>query len=157
MDFPVDTGTPFVFYLHSNLNPTSPHKVLYQNKLYPTAAHLFEAHKFLQHKPELAERIRVCSESASEMSMLSWEFQSAGHVRDDWELVWREKLDEVLYLMFTQHPNLRAELMATGYAQLVDGNEARPHGVVDAPGINELGKGLMRVRERLRSERARAR
>jgi len=92
MDFPVDTGEPFVFYLHSNLNPASPHKVLYQRKLYPTAAHLFEAHKFLKYKPELAERIRVCSESASEMSQLSWEFQMSGHVREDWELVWREKV-----------------------------------------------------------------
>jgi len=57
--------------------------------------------------------------------------------------------------MVTQHPNLRAELMATGYAQLLDGNEVRHRGVVDAPGVNELGKGLMRLRERLRREGSR--
>jgi predicted NAD-dependent protein-ADP-ribosyltransferase YbiA (DUF1768 family) len=149
-DFPVDTGPPYIFYLNSNLNPSAPYPVTYKSKVYPTGAHLFEAFKFVKHKPELAERIRVCSLDAYEMSMLSWQFQMSGYVREDWEHVWQQKLDEMLYLRFTQHERLRAELMGTGYAQLVDGNEPRDDHVVDAPGVNELGKGLMRLRERLK-------
>jgi predicted NAD-dependent protein-ADP-ribosyltransferase YbiA (DUF1768 family) len=182
---PASSGPPITIPLSSPLNPTSLHKILYKKKLYPTAAHLFEAQKFLKHSPELAERIRTSGDSAAEMSMLSRAFQADGMVRVDWELVWRDKvghdrglcpygvhfssflylgfsqipywlrasqMDEVLYMKFTQHPNLRAELMATGYAQLFDGNEIRQP---DAEGVNELGKALVRLRERLRREGAR--
>ena len=46
-------------------------------------------------------------------------------------------MDDALYLKFVQHPNIRAELMATAYAPLLDGNEPRR---LDAEGVNELGK-----------------
>ena len=36
----------------------SPHNVVYRNLVYPTALHLYEARKFLDHKPEVAEQIR---------------------------------------------------------------------------------------------------
>jgi hypothetical protein len=36
----------------------SPHNVVHRNLVYPTALHLYEAHKFLDHKPEIAEKIR---------------------------------------------------------------------------------------------------
>jgi predicted NAD-dependent protein-ADP-ribosyltransferase YbiA (DUF1768 family) len=61
-------------------------------------------------------------------------------------------MDDVLYLKFVQHPDIRAELMATGYSPLLDGNEPRRP---DAEGVNELGKALVRLRERLRREGAR--
>ncbi|KAF8885768.1 hypothetical protein BD779DRAFT_657778 [Infundibulicybe gibba] len=38
----------------------SPHRVLYANKTYPSATHLHEALKYLDHRPDLAERIRTC-------------------------------------------------------------------------------------------------
>ncbi|KAF8520778.1 DUF1768-domain-containing protein, partial [Hysterangium stoloniferum] len=147
-------GPPITVPLTSNLNPTSPHKILYKKKLYPTAAHLWDAHKFLKYHPELAERIRTTSHSPMEMSRLSWVYQMQGYVREDWELVWRDKLDEVLYMKFIQHPDLRAELMATGYALLLDGNEMayRDMSQINDPAVNELGKALVRLRERLRRE-----
>lgn len=89
---PVPSGPPIVISLKSPLNPTSLHKILYKKKLYPTAAHLFEAHKFLKHKPELAERIRTSSEFAAEMDSLSRTFERDGFVRSDWALVWRDKV-----------------------------------------------------------------
>lgn len=63
-------------------------------------------------------------------------------------------MDDVLYLKFVQHPDLRAELMATGYSPLLDGNEPRRPDV-ETEGVNELGKALVRLRERLRREGAR--
>jgi hypothetical protein len=38
----------------------SPHSVVYQEELYPTALHLFEACKFLDHRPDFADRVRQC-------------------------------------------------------------------------------------------------
>ena len=59
----------------------SPHSVMYEEDLYPTALHLFEAHKFLYHRPDLAERIRQCErvEDVTAMSEELGEF-----VRRDW-------------------------------------------------------------------------
>src|SRR6266581_5248349 len=37
-----------------------PHTVLYRDKRYPVVLHLFEARKFLDHRPDLADRIREC-------------------------------------------------------------------------------------------------
>jgi predicted NAD-dependent protein-ADP-ribosyltransferase YbiA (DUF1768 family) len=44
----------------SGLSYYSPHSVRYENELYPTALHLFEARKFLPHRPDLAARVRQC-------------------------------------------------------------------------------------------------
>ena len=89
----VPSGRPITIPLNSPLNPTSRHKITYKRKEYPTAAHLFEAQKFLKHNPELAERIRMSDANAAEMSKLSRAFQTDGMVRGDWELVWRDKVN----------------------------------------------------------------
>jgi predicted NAD-dependent protein-ADP-ribosyltransferase YbiA (DUF1768 family) len=89
---PPYAGPPITIPLTSNLYPTSPHKILYKKKLYPTAAHLWDAHKYMKHDPELAERIRTTSDNPADMARLSWVFQVQGFVREDWELVWRDKV-----------------------------------------------------------------
>ena len=89
---PVSAGPPIIIPLHSSLNPTSLHKILYKKKLYPTAAHLFEAHKYLKQRPELSERIRTSSSNAAEMDALSKAFELDGFVRYDWSVVWRDKV-----------------------------------------------------------------
>jgi len=48
----------------------SPHSVMYEDDLYPTALHLFEARKFLDHRPDLAEQIRRC-EHVEEVTAIS--------------------------------------------------------------------------------------
>ena len=66
---------------HSGLLYHSPHRVMYQDELYPTALHLFEALKFLDHRPDLADRIRLC-EHVEEVTAISASF--AEHTRRDW-------------------------------------------------------------------------
>ena len=56
----------------------SPHRVKYQDELYPTALHLFEALKFLEHRPDLADQIRLCDD----VGTTSVSF--AEHTRRDW-------------------------------------------------------------------------
>ena len=62
----------------------SPHCVEYQDELYPTALPLFEARKFVDHRPDLAERIRLCKriEGVTAVSMELTEF-----MRWDWNNV----------------------------------------------------------------------
>jgi len=62
----------------------SPHSVLYQEELYPTALHLFEARKFLDHRPDLADRIREC-ERVEDVTSISAEL--AEFTRRDWSNV----------------------------------------------------------------------
>jgi predicted NAD-dependent protein-ADP-ribosyltransferase YbiA (DUF1768 family) len=60
-------------------------------------------------------------------------------------------MDEVLYLKFSQHGDLRAMLLNTFPAELVYVEPRDPFwGVGPGIGMNELGKSLMRVRKRLR-------
>ena len=59
----------------------SPHSVVYEDDLYPTALHLFEARKFLDHRPDLAEQIRRC-ERVEEVTAIS--AQLAEFTRRDW-------------------------------------------------------------------------
>lgn len=62
-------------------------------------------------------------------------------------------MDEVLYLKFRQHSDLRALLLGTFPADLIyveSGDAFWGDGAGN--GLNELGKSLMRVREQLRSQ-----
>jgi predicted NAD-dependent protein-ADP-ribosyltransferase YbiA (DUF1768 family) len=59
----------------------SPHSVVSDEELYPTALHLFEARKFLDHRPDLADRIRQCGR-VEEVTAISAEL--ADFTRRDW-------------------------------------------------------------------------
>lgn len=73
----------------------SPHSVVHRNLVYPTALHLYEAHKFLDHKPEIAEQIR--------RSEVQWvtavSGQYANFTRRDWGTI---GLSTVRGLLFGQ-------------------------------------------------------
>ena len=63
-------------------------------------------------------------------------------------------MEEVLYLKFKQHPDIRHLLMSTGVAPIIYAEADNAHWG-DGPqgqGSNELGKALVRVRDRLRAE-----
>ncbi|KAH9986137.1 DUF1768-domain-containing protein, partial [Russula vinacea] len=128
----------------------SPHRVVYRGLPYPTALHLFEARKFLDHRPDLAEQIRLC-ERVEWVTATSGEL--AGFTRRDWGNIGLSTMDEVLYLKFSQHADLRALLLSTYPAELVYVEPTDPFwGDGAGIGMNELGRSLMRVRERLRVE-----
>ncbi len=62
-------------------------------------------------------------------------------------------MDQVLYLKFRQHGDLRSLLLGTFPAELIyveSGDTFWGDGA--GAGMNELGKSLMRVRERFRAE-----
>ena len=59
----------------------SPHRVMWEGLLYPTALHLHEALKFLGHRPDIAEQIRNCG-SVHEVYPLTAKY--VGLQRPDW-------------------------------------------------------------------------
>ncbi|KAJ7614091.1 hypothetical protein FB45DRAFT_692960, partial [Roridomyces roridus] len=134
---------------HYGFTNFSAHPVHYNNKLYPTSEHLFQSLKFLQHRPDIAERIRTCSDRPSVAFAEARRYQSA--VRPDWKNVNIRMMDLVLWQKFTQHAGLRQELLATGDAELIEdspkddfwGNGANKQGQ------NQLGKALERLRDQL--------
>jgi hypothetical protein len=76
----------------------SPHRVLYQNTLYPSALHLLEALKFLPHRADLAERIRGVKE-VQDVYPLSSNFHD--FVRGDWGQVFLQMVSILtIFLLF---------------------------------------------------------
>ena len=72
-------------------------------------------------------------------------------LRSDWEEVKIDIMRQVLKSKFTHNPELRAKLIATGDAELIEGNNwnDRFWGVCRGVGQNHLGKLLMEIRAEL--------
>ncbi|KAG8977271.1 hypothetical protein FRB90_008861, partial [Tulasnella sp. 427] len=96
----------------------SPHPVTYEGLKYPTSEHLFQALKFLPHRPQLAEHIRTAGDRPTIPYLEARRFEP--EVRSDWRSVNLEVMDMVLELKFTQHSKLMDELLGTGDAKLVE-------------------------------------
>ncbi len=77
-------------------------------------------------------------------------------LRGDWEQVKEQIMYDIVLCKFTQNPDLKAKLLATGDAYLEEGNTwgDRTWGTVDGQGKNLLGKILMEVRQVLRNREA---
>lgn len=78
-------------------------------------------------------------------------------IRSDWEEVKYDIMREIVFAKFSQNPELKAKLLATGHALLEEGNNHRDQiwGVCpprSGMGKNYLGKILMEVREELRED-----
>ncbi|CAA7258448.1 unnamed protein product [Cyclocybe aegerita] len=153
---PVPSSPPAIRFdqespnLHMFMNH-SPHRILWQNKIYPSALHLHEALRFLDHRPDIAEMIRNTPEvhDVYPLSMSYQQFQ-----RPDWSQKYQDFMDEVLYQKFRQHPDLRMTLLATGTARLIyqDTNDNFWGAGADGLGGNNLGLALCRVRDKLLKE-----
>ena len=72
-------------------------------------------------------------------------------LRSDWEDVKIDIMRQVLKSKFTQNPELKAKLIATGDTELIEGNNWNDRfcGVSRGKGQNHLGKLLMEVRAEL--------
>ncbi|KAA1474730.1 DUF1768-domain-containing protein [Dentipellis sp. KUC8613] len=141
---------PVLFYHrddpHFGFTNFSDHPVEYDGAVYPTSEHLFQAFKFINSRPDVAEQIRKC-ETSRQAFDLAHRHQS--DVRADWYSVNIAKMDKVLRLKFEQHLDLRQELLDTGDAPLVEASIADAFWGfgADGKGRNQLGKALMRLRD----------
>ncbi|KAI4518451.1 DUF1768-domain-containing protein [Schizophyllum commune Loenen D] len=134
---------------HYSFTNFSPHSVRYKGKRYPTSEHLYQAFKFMKHKPYLAEHIRTCSSAPLRALIEARRF--GPEKRRDWEEKKVEKMEKALWYKFTQHLDLWQELVNTGDAELVENSPYDWFWGIgqDGKGRNELGKALMRLRKEL--------
>jgi hypothetical protein len=112
--------------------------------LYPTVEHAFQAAK-----TSIPEEKQALAETATPGS--AKRLGRKVQLRSDWEQVKVGIMEELVRLKFTTHPDLREQLLATGDAELVEGNNwnDRFWGVCRGKGQNQLGKILMKVRSEL--------
>ncbi|KAJ7224255.1 hypothetical protein GGX14DRAFT_351261 [Mycena pura] len=133
---------------HADFDQFSPHSVAYNGALYPTSQHLFQAFKFLHHRPDISEQIRTAATPQLAFDMAHSNTASA---RPDWFSINLSKMEEALFLKFSQHDQLKQELLSTSDAELYQDSMTDSFWGVgpDLLGSNEFGRALERVRERL--------
>lgn len=131
----------------SNFHPS---QVGMDGLIYPTVEHAYQAAKTLN--PGLRTAIRTAGTPGYAKQM-----GRAVKLREDWESV---KLDVMLDLLRRKfsHDDFRKQLLATGDATLIEGNDWGDHfwGMSgyhpNRKGLNHLGRLLMQVRSELRAK-----
>jgi ribA/ribD-fused uncharacterized protein len=113
---------------------------------WPTSEHYFQAQKFAGLPGE--EQVRF-ARAARDAAYLG---RTLPGLRGDWDAVKDEVMLKALRAKFTQHPDLRSQLLATGDRPLIEHtkNDAYWADGGDGSGRNRLGELLMRVRAELR-------
>jgi ribA/ribD-fused uncharacterized protein len=127
--------------------------VKWQGITYPTSEHAFQAAKVINPVTRMQIAAAPTPGKAKRMGRKV-------ELRADWEQVKENIMYEIIKSKFTQNTYCLLALLATGDADLVEGNDWHDNewGDCDCPncqnieGKNKLGKILMRVREELREE-----
>ncbi|KAJ3902766.1 hypothetical protein F5879DRAFT_804812 [Lentinula edodes] len=131
---------------HFGFTNFSRHGVVFEGKRYPTGEHLFQAFKFIDYRPLIADHIRTFSDLPRIARTEAHKLQAEQRV--DWKEVEIEKMELMLYLKFTQHDELIEELVSTGDAELIENSDTDSFwgNGPDGHGRNEFGKALERLR-----------
>lgn len=133
---------------HGGFSNFSPHPVVLKGKTWPTSEHYFQAQKFAGTPDEEEVRLARSPMIAARMGR-----SRKRPLRKDWECVKDRIMHEAVLAKFAQHADLRAILLGTGEAKIVEHteNDAYWGDGGDGTGRNMLGQILMRVREELRA------
>ena len=125
----------------------APYPVRLKGRTWPTSEHYFQAQKFAGTEHE--EEIRLIK---SAMTAAHAGRDRRKPLRHDWERVKDEIMLEAVRAKFTQHPELREILLATGQAEIIEHttNDRYWGDGGDGSGRNMLGKTLMTIRDELR-------
>jgi len=132
---------PYTFL--SNMYPCI---VTYNNNKYPSVEHAYQAAKSLDTK----EQYKVwCAGTPYEAKKIGKTLT----LRSDWEDVKLSIMEDLIHQKFSL-PDLEQRLIATGEAELVEGNNWGDYywGKVDGQGLNWLGKILMNERNFLNNK-----
>ena len=127
----------------------APYPIEVGDKVWPTSEHYFQAQKFVG--TEFEEALRL---EPSPMVVARMGRDRKKPLRPDWEAVKDDVMRKAVLAKFTQHAELRARLLETGAASLVEHTENDSYwgDGGDGSGKNMLGLILMEVRERLRQD-----
>lgn len=127
----------------------SAHPIELDGQRWPTSEHYFQAQKF--NDPETREKIRTAPGPGAAARL----GRRLPGLRSDWEEVKESVMLDALRAKFTQHRRLRAKLLSTGDAELVEHtkNDSYWADGGDGSGQNRLGVLLMQLRAELCDER----
>lgn len=127
----------------------APYSIKLDGKRWPTSEHYFQAQKFLD--PAHQEEVRAAK---SPMIAARMGRSRQRPLRKDWESSKDHVMRKAVLAKFTQHEDLRALLLSTGNAKLIEHTENDSYwgDGGDGSGKNMLGRILMEVREQLRHE-----
>ncbi|MCI0700966.1 MAG: NADAR family protein, partial [Planctomycetia bacterium] len=128
---------------HGCFSNFSRHAIHLKGKKWPTSEHYFQAQKFAGEPDE--EEIRKATKPSEAASMGR---DRKRPLRRDWESVKEQVMLEALRAKFTQHEDLKAILLGTGDAVLVEHTAKDSYwgDGGDGSGKNRLGRLLMQVR-----------
>jgi N-glycosidase YbiA len=126
----------------------APYPITLDGERWPTSEHYFQAQKF--EDKAYRQKIRKAN---SPMLAARLGRDRKQKLRRDWESVKVGVMRAAVLAKFTQHPELRALLLSTGDAKLVEHTENDDYwgDGGDGSGKNMLGRILVQVRESLRS------
>lgn len=120
-----------------------------KEKIWPTSEHYFQAQKFAG-----TEHEEAIHQAASPMIAARMGRSRKRPLRPDWEEVKDDIMRQAVLAKFSQHADLKALLLGTGEAQLIEHtkNDSYWGDGGNGRGKNMLGKILMEVREKMRGE-----
>lgn len=118
--------------------------ITYEGITYPTAEHAFQAAKVLDETTRKMFAALPKPGDAKRMGMTV-------RLRPNWDAIKIGIMEDINRLKF-QDPALKAQLLATGDQELVEGNNWNDQfwGVCEGVGCNHLGRILMKVRKELK-------
>lgn len=128
---------------YSFLSNFYPSPIKYGGYMYPTVEHLFQALK--THDENIRYKIRQAFGPAKAKKI-----GRSIALRSDWEEVKDQLMEDIVCLKFSQNPLLKAQLLATGNVELIEGNTWNDIywgvNLKTGKGLNKLGKILELVR-----------
>lgn len=133
---------------YGNFSNFSRHPITLGGKRWPTSEHYFQAQKFADTEHEEAVRLCKTPRQAADTGR-----SRKLPLRKDWDGVKDAVMLEAVRAKFTQHDDLKATLLGTGDAALVEHTPRDSYwgDGGDGSGKNRLGELLMRVRDELRA------
>lgn len=136
----------------------SKHTVFYNNVLFKTSEHAFQAMKFYPNNLDIFEQVKNAT-TPKEAAIMG---RSLSPIRADWEseitsdiscitLVKDKIMYDVVLAKFSQHENIKQDLLSTDNAELVEDSPIDYYWGwgKDHSGKNKLGQILMEVRLKL--------
>lgn len=120
--------------------------ILVDGKVWPTTEHYFQGQKFAGTEHEEQIRLEISPMKAARMGR-----DRKRPLRSDWDEVKDEIMRSALHAKFTQHPELKSLLLATGEAIIVEHTENDNYwgDGRDGTGRNMLGIMLMEIRSQM--------
>jgi len=130
------------------LSNFSEHGVHIDNLWYPTTEHYYQSKKYEGTKHEVSVRLAPTPAIAFQMGR-EYDIRP---LRQDWDNVKEAVMKKAIYAKFTQHKDLRDQLLATGHRHLAEHTKKDKFwgDGGDGSGLNRLGFLLMELREDLR-------